>query len=152
MMKGTTEGGAVERVSAPILAIGLMGSLLSCGLMLLGVLRGVDRAVSLWVRGWGLAGSLRPVPVWWMVIFCVMVSYGVSAALLHAPGRGRRLVLWVSCAVVVVGWLPVLVLADWDFPLSGPLVAVLWSGLSSVVFAHRHSLPCEGGINPVTPS
>jgi hypothetical protein len=47
----------------------------------------------------------------------------------------------------------VLALASWKLPPCMPLVALLWSGLCALIYAQRHSLPCEmPAVSPQRPA
>ncbi len=143
-------------VAGPLAAIGSLAFFLSAGLGVLGVLDGLNATITHWIAGWGLAGVARPVAPWIVWSCAAVTAYGFAAALLVTPGWGRRLMIWISGLVLLVCWVPVMALAAWNFPVAAPLIAGLWSGISSLVYTFRQPMPCDGRAtdlpgNPSTP-
>lgn len=130
-------------VAGPVTAIGSLALLLSAGFGMMGVIDDLNASTAQWVASWGLAGTMRQVSPWIAWLCSAALGYGFAAALLMTPGLGRRLVIWVSGLVLLLCWVPVLALAAWDFPVFAPLVAALWSGVSSLVYTLRHRMPCD---------
>lgn len=123
------------------LAIALMGLVLAWALDFLGVLSTVDDALTGWVNGFGLDGGTRVLDPWVPWTWAVVMTVGVCQAVLHVRGLWRRAVLVVSSLVLTACWVPVLALAAFYTPLAGSLVALVWGGASSLIYAERHREP-----------
>ena len=138
---GISDSRPVGHVLVPAVAIGALSLLLAAGLELLG---------SLGVFSSGIAGSLaegkpfpKELPAWAVWLAAVFFAFGMSFALLNIPTTWRRVVVWISAVVVVIGWAPVLALAARKPEISAVLVATLWSGVCSLVYAGRHRMDCD---------
>ena len=80
---------------------------------------------------------------WWAVLVLLVLTYGIALVLLEVPGLLRRLLLFLSCLVLVVSASPVVAL--WGLFWS-PVVAVFclsWSAACAVLWARYHPMPCE---------
>lgn len=123
------------------IAIALMGLVLAWTLDFLGVLSSADDVMIGWVNGFGLDGGPRVLDAWVPWTWAVVMTVGVCQAVLHVSGLWRRVILVVSSLVLTVSWIPVLALAAFHTPLAGSLVALLWGGVSSLIYAARHREP-----------
>jgi hypothetical protein len=114
-----------------VLALGL-----AFGMEALGVLAGLDRALSSLLEPLAGDGELSRVPpgVSWPLLG--MVCLGMAFAMVESPGTWRRLVLWISSGVVIAATVPLAALAARWLAPGAPLVAWLWSGVCSLVYAH----------------
>lgn len=137
-------------VFAPSLWIGTMALVLVVGMDTLGFWEGLDS----WATGWTarLGEGMRDVPASMVLLMTFILAYALPMLMLSTPQWWRRLILWVSLALLTAGWLPVLALASWKLPPSLPMIALLWSGLCALIYAHRHRLPCETGISSANSS
>lgn len=126
---------------AALSAIGGMSIVVAAVLHLLGISHGLDGAISRWVDGAGLGDGFRELPAWAMWVWTVLASFGLAAAMLVSQHSWRRTVLWVTVLVLTLAWVPVLALASWHAPVAVPLMAVLWCGLWSMIYAARHQEP-----------
>ena len=80
---------------------------------------------------------------WWAVLVLLGLTYGIALVLLEVPGFIRRVLLFLSCLVLVVSASPVVAL--WGFFWS-PVVAIFclsWSAGCAVLWARYHPMPCE---------
>lgn len=124
--------------------IGSLALLLAGGLNLLGLLSRLDGLIAA-----GLGGTLqasgfpKALPGWGLWLGTAVIAYGLSLVLLAVPGTWRRLVLWLSLLLLIAGWAPVLALASHAPTIAAPLVAGLWSGACSLVYARSRHLPCD---------
>lgn len=132
-------------VAAPALAVGGMSLVLAVGFQSVGLNDRIDHALLGWLGSIGLGTAPVPLPpaLGWLV--AVAFGFLLPFSILGTPGAARRLMLWLSCLVVVLGLLPVLGLSARWWPQSPGLVSVIWSGLCAMVYASRHRMPCEGG-------
>jgi hypothetical protein len=55
----------------------------------------------------------------------------------------RRTVLWVTTLFLTLAWIPVLALAGYKADVTTPLLALVWCGLWSMIYATRHQEPGE---------
>ncbi len=134
--------------------IGSLAMLLAAGLNGLGLIASADQLINAAMRNalpaTNAAGFPKALPAWALWTGTVVVAYGLTLAMLAVPGTWRRVVLWLSLLLLVAGWAPVLALASHAPNLSAPLIAGLWSGVCSLVYACSHHMPCERvpGENP----
>ena len=128
-------------VLVPAAAIGSLSIVLAVGLHALGILDHLNAVISKWLsEGKDFPKSL-PAPVVWLV--ALFFAFGISLAILNVSGTWRRVVLWVTATVLVMGWAPVLALAAREPEIAAVFVAVLWSGICALVYAGRHQMACD---------
>ncbi|MGE9271607.1 MAG: hypothetical protein ACQKBU_12450 [Verrucomicrobiales bacterium] len=125
------------------LAIAVMGLVLAWVLEYLGALTFGDRRLSAWVNGIGLEGATRMLDPWIPWAWTVVITLGLCQSVLHVRGSWRRVVLTISTVVLTLCWIPVLALAAIHPPVMGALVALLWGGVGSCIYASRHREPEE---------
>lgn len=132
-------------VAVPASAIGGMSLVLALGFQAVGLNTRIDSALQAWLRSIGLGSAplVLPSAIGWAI--AIALAFLLPFSILETPGHARRLMLWLSCLMIVLGALPVLGLAAKWWPLAPILVAVVWSGLCATVYAARHWMPCEGG-------
>ncbi|MBK1827136.1 hypothetical protein [Haloferula rosea] len=123
------------------LAIAMMGLVLAWMLDYLGVLKPVDHALMGWVNGFGLDGANRVLDGWVPWSWAGLMTVGVCQAVVHVRGMWRRLIIVVSAMVLTLTWIPVLALAAFHTPLTGSMIALIWGGVGSLVYAERHREP-----------
>lgn len=126
---------------AALLAIGGMSLVLGAALEVMGFARKFDAAVSGWISGTGLGGDFRLLPSYAQWLWAVPLVFGLAAGMLGSRRNWRRAVLWVSAVVLTLGWIPVLALAAYRASVTMPVVALLWCGLWSMIYATRHQEP-----------
>jgi hypothetical protein len=138
---GIPDSRPVGHVVVPAVAIGALSILLAAGLEWLGSLNLINGGIA----GWLAEGKPFPkdLPAWAVWLAAVFFAFGLSFVLLNIPATWRRVVLWVSALVVVTGWAPVLALSARAPEISAVLVATLWSGVCSLVYAGRHRMDCD---------
>lgn len=127
----------------PAAAIGALSILLVVGLDVLRVLEPVDRMISKLVSQGAVQSFPKTLPVWSTWLATVVLAFGLSFAILSAPGTWRRLVLWLTAMVLVGGWAPVLALAAHFPDIGAPFIATLWSGICALVYAGSHRMACD---------
>lgn len=123
------------------LAIASMGLVLALVLDRLGVLATMDRGVALWARGFGLEGTTRVLESWIPWTWAVAMTVGLCQAVLHVRGTWRRVMLTMTLLILTLTWIPVLALAAFEPEVSGSLLALLWGGVGSLIYAARHREP-----------
>jgi hypothetical protein len=129
---------------AAVLAIGGMSVVLAAVLEVLGFSRRFDGVVAGWMAGSGLGGDFRVLPVVVPWLWTVPMGFGLAAAMLGSRLAWRRAVLWGSTLFLTLSWIPVLALAGFRAPVTMPLLALVWCGLWSMIYAARHQEPGEG--------
>jgi hypothetical protein len=130
-------------VLVPAAAIGALSILLAVGLDALRVLEAVDRMISKLVSQGAVQGFPKALPEWSVWLVTVVLAFLLPLAILSVAGTWRRLVLWITAMVLVAGWAPVLALAAHFPDISAPLIATLWSGVCSLVYAGGHRMACD---------
>lgn len=130
-------------VLVPAIAIGALSIVLVAGLALLGFLARVNAAVSKIASQGESVVYPKSLPEWAVWLAAVVFSFALAFAILSVPGTWRRVVLWVSAAVLTAGWAPVLVLASHAPYVAGPFIAVFWSGVCALVYAGNHRMPAD---------
>ena len=110
------------------------------GLDLLGVLLQFNGLIARAVSRGGVEMFPKALPSSWIWIAVVILSFGTAYAILGTPGQFRRWLLWLSAAVVVAGWAPVLSLAAHRPDVAAPWIATVWSGICSLVYASRYTV------------
>jgi hypothetical protein len=128
---------------AAVLAIGGMSLVLAAALELLGFSRKLDAAVAVWISGSGLGGGFRALPGYVPWLWTVPLVFGLAAGMLGSRLNWRRSVLWVTTLFLTLGWIPVLALAGCKAAVTTPLLALVWCGLWSMIYATRHQEPGE---------
>jgi hypothetical protein len=123
------------------MAIAGMALIVAAALALLGPVAVFDRLVNRWADALGLEGPARGLPAWLPWLWTALVTMGLCQVLLHVAGHWRRVVVFVSLLLITLAWCPVLALASFRIPLGAALVAVLWGGIGSMVYAARHREP-----------
>lgn len=130
-------------------AIGALSMLLVAGLELLGLLERINMVVAAAVSRGGAEKFPQALPLWVLWLAVVAFAFGTAAALLGTPGFGRRLLLWLSTLVVVAAWAPVLSLAAHAPEIGAPWIATSWSGICAMIYAARHTMPCDAASPPI---
>jgi hypothetical protein len=128
-------------LSVTKILIGTMSLGLAVGMSLLGFLDAPNAMMTEWISL--LGGEAREIPASLMLLFAGFTAFFPVSVMLSCPGAWRRLIVWLSSLLLMLAWMPVLALAAWKFFPMIPLIAGVWSGMCAMIFAHRHSLPCE---------
>lgn len=132
-------GGLTVATVIAVLAVGL-----AFGMEVLGILAAFDEVVLLMLARLGGEEGLVDFPpgISWPVLG--LVCFGLAFAMIESPGGWRRVVLWVSCGLVIAAAVPLAGLAARWLGPGGPMVAWLWTGVCGMVYAHRNDpLPVE---------
>ena len=116
--------------------IGLLSIVLAAGLQALGILNRLNEAISNCLSSGKDISNELPVGVIWLA--AIFFAFGISFSILGVRETWRRIVLWVTATVLVMGWAPVLVLTAREPQIAAVLVAVVWSGVCALVYAGRH--------------
>ncbi len=128
---------------AAVLAIGGMSLVLAMALEVLGFSRKLDGIVGDWISGTGLGGEFRKLPGYASWLWAVPLVFGLAAAMLGSRKNWRRSVLWATTLALTLAWIPVLALAGYQAAITMPLLALVWCGLWSMIYATRHQEPGE---------
>jgi hypothetical protein len=128
---------------AAVLAIGGMSLVLAAALELLGFSKKLDALVSHWISGSGLEGEFRVLPDFSIWLWTAPLAFGLAAGMLGSRMNWRRTVLWVTTLFLTLAWIPVLALAGYKADVTTPLLALVWCGLWSMIYATRHQEPGE---------
>jgi hypothetical protein len=121
-----------------------MSLMLAVALELLGFSKKLDSLVSVWISSSGLGGEFRGLPGHLPWLWTVPLVFGLAAGMLGSRLTWRRSVLWVTTLFLTLGWIPVLALAGYKAAVTTPLLALVWCGLWSMIYATRHQEP--GGL------
>lgn len=122
---------------------GGMGLALAAGLHVSGWLEVIDRNLNgAFANGEALAPlpSLSPAAIW---LATSAFAFGIAWVLLQMPGNWRRITIWISAQVIMLGWIPVAAIAKSSIPAGGPWIACTWSGLCAIIYATRHRMPAD---------
>jgi len=129
-------------VPLPVMLTGSMGLSLAGGLHFFGLLEILDRHLASLVAVEGELMTTAPsTGVLWSMT--VAATYGVVFIILEIPATWRRLVIWISTLVVILGWLPVAAIAHTHAKVGAPLVSVAWAGLCAIIYAARHHMETD---------
>ena len=133
-----------------ILLFGAMSLGLAAGLDILNLVSRFDASLTRVFAPPSLATpslALSRSVVWLASAF---LAFALPAVLLHVPGMCRRGIIFLLTICLTLSWGPVLVLAARRPEISIALIAVLWSGLCAIYYAHNHRLPVDNcGLNLV---
>ncbi len=79
----------------------------------------------------------------WDWLFVLLLTFGVSFAVLDTDKKWRRLMIILLASVVVIFSSPVLML--WDVFWSPVIVFVglIWSWICAFIYSCQHTMPCE---------
>lgn len=130
-------------VLLPAATIGSLSILMAAGLGIIGMLNRMNLMLAdLVSRGDGTEFP-KSLPIWSIWLAAILLAPALSFAILSVPGAGRRAILWITLVVLVAGWAPVLSLAAHAPSVAAPFVAVVWSGLCSMVYARNHRMAVD---------
>lgn len=130
-------------VILPAAAIGGLSMVLAAGLQLLGILSRMNAMIARLVTHDGMGEFPKQLPERGIWLATVLFAFGLAVAILCTPGQLRRWLLWLSAAILVAAWAPVLILAAHAPEIAAPLVSTLWSGICALVYASRHRMPVD---------
>lgn len=125
-------------ILVPALTIGGLSITLAVGLT---AFKAIDRA-NLWIATLVSRGGREAYPkhlpdgVIWLA--ALVLAFFVAFAILSTPGTWRKLVVWISAAVLTGAWAPVLSLAAHSPDIAAPWIATVWSGVCALVYATNH--------------
>ncbi len=128
-------------VLVPAATIGALSLVLAVGLYVIGILNHLNEGITnILSEGKDLPKSLPPWTLWLAAILC---AFGISFSILSVAGIWRRMILWITTMVLVMGWGPVLALAARKPEIAVVVIAVGWSGVCALVYASRHHMACD---------
>lgn len=130
-------------VAVPAAAIGGLSIVLAAGLTALGAIDRVNASVAGWVSRGGAERFPKQLADGWIWLATLVFAFGLSFAMLGTPGQWRRIVLWLTSAVLVAAWAPVLSLASHAPEIAAPWIATVWSGVCSLVYAANHRMAAD---------
>lgn len=135
---------AVSHVAGPVIVCATMGFVVAAGLRLSGFLELPDLVLISSLSGMaGLNRGLEDAPLWAGLLLAAIAVLGVCAAILGSPGFLRRLSLFVTTLVLVAGLCVVAALYAIFLSVIPAVIAVLWGGGCALIYASRHTLPCD---------
>ncbi len=128
----------------PGLLCGVAGGLVTAGLWILELII----PLNLWLRDFYLSldASLsldKSVPELENLIGSLMLAFVVSATTLDCRGAIRQAIVVVFFVILVIGASMVAALWNWYLSPFLSLIAIISSGLFSMIYAAQHSMPCE---------
>jgi hypothetical protein len=135
-------------VTVPAAAIGGLSIVLVAGLAALGALDRVNAGIAGMVSRGGAEKFPNHLADGWIWLATVVFAFGLPFAMFGTPGQWRRVVLWLTAAVLVGAWAPVLSLASHAPEIAAPWIASVWSGVCSLVYAANHKM----AVDPKSPS
>ena len=128
-------------VLVPAATIGSLSIMLAVGLDALGILNHLNDLITKCLsEGKDLPKSLSPWVIWLAATLC---AFGISFGILSVSGTWRRVILWATTMVLVMGWGPVLALAAREPEIAAVVIAAGWSGVCALVYATRHQMACD---------
>lgn len=130
-------------VRVPAAVIGSLSILLAVGLSAFGILDRVNGMVGKAMLAGEAMDFPKALPEWSVWLAAVVLSFGLAFAILSVPGTWRRCVLWITAAVLIAGWAPVLSLAAHAPDIAAPFIATVWSGVCALVYAGNHRMDCD---------
>ncbi len=134
-------------VLVPAATIGALSLILAVGLHAIGILNHLNEGITnILSEGKDLPKSLPPWALWLAAILC---AFGISLGILSVPGTWRRMILWITTMVLVMGWGPVLALAARKPEIAAVVIAAGWSGVCALVYASRHQMACDEISHPL---
>ncbi|MGE9267852.1 MAG: hypothetical protein ACQKBY_07120 [Verrucomicrobiales bacterium] len=136
-----TEG----KVTMPGVIFGTVSAVLGLATEVLGVFRGLESGLAAFyeARGFALTSELGllSLPGGFLVL---LAGFGISAMILSAPETWRRVMLGVTALVLVLMLSPVLAVWGIFWHPGALLLASVWAWLSSLLYAEKHRMPCDG--------
>lgn len=125
-------------VLVPACAIGSLSIILAAGLFSLRVISRINGAISTSLSdGKEFPKTLPPWSIW---LVAVLFSFGIAFSILGTAGNWRRLVIWITTLVLIVGWAPVLALSAREPQIAAVFIATFWSGICALVYTSRHQM------------
>lgn len=123
----------------PAAAIAALSILLAAGLSAVGILGRVNGEIGKVVLAGAAPKTLPGWPVWGV---SALLAFGLAFSILSVAGTWRHWVLWITAAVLVACWAPVLSLAAHAPNIAAPLIATVWSGVCGLVYARNQRMAC----------
>ena len=138
-------------VRTPALICGTVGAVLTIILALIGSYSGLDLSLKEYFQGkpfylpesstGGSGGSGSWHPTWdWLLV--MLLTFGVSFAVLDTDKRWRRVMIILLLSVVVILCSPVLMLWGVFWSPITVFVGVLWSWICAFIYSCQHTMPC----------
>ena len=131
-------------VLVPMLICGVVGFVLTIILSVIGMYDGLNISLKEYYMGepfympessgWDVAWD-------WLIV--VVLTFGVSYAVLDTDKSWRRVMLILLTAVVVILSSPALMLWDVFWSPVTVFVGVLWSWICAFTYSSQHTMPCE---------
>ena len=133
-------------VMTTALTCGVIGAVLTIILALIGWYDGLDSSLKEYYMA---EPFYMPEPVWtawysvWDMMMVVVLTFGVSFAVLDTDKKWRRVMIILLLSVVVILASPVLMLWDVFWSPVTVFVGVLWSWICAFIYSCQHTMPCE---------
>ena len=133
----------VPHIALAVFATGAMALGLAVGFEFIGLAGRMNGFFAKIFQPMGMplsARSLDPVALW---LGTAVLAFALPSVMLNVPGAWRRIVIWLGAFLLTVSWGPVLILASYLPEIGVGVVAVVWSGFCSMVYASNHLLPVD---------
>lgn len=129
---------------AAVLVIAGMSLIVAVALQVMGLSGRLDAFFTVWFAGMGLSGEFRDAPAPLVWCWTVPMVFGLAMAMLWSRRQWRRAVLWTTTLLLTLAWIPIFALAGFRAPAAMPLLALVWCGLWTMIYAARHQEPDQG--------
>ena len=134
----------VGEVMLPAVICGVVGTVLTVILSVIGRYEGVDLGLKEYYMGEPF--YMKESSGWhegWNWLLVVLLTFGVSFAVLDTDRKWRRVMVILLASVVILMSSPVLML--WEVFWSPVMiyVGVLWSWICAFIYSCQHTMPCE---------
>jgi hypothetical protein len=132
-------------VVLPAFTCGFIGALLTITLSILGWHDGLNVDLKAYYIGppFYMPETSLTLHFFWEVMIVVLLSFGVSYAVLDIDRKWRRVMVFLLLSVVVIFSSPVLMLWDVFWSPVMVFVGVLWSWMCAFIYSCQHIMPCE---------
>ncbi len=133
-------------VLTPALICGAVGAVLTIILALIGRYGGLDLSLKEYYMGEPFympessSGGWHPAWDWFLVL---ILTFGISFAVLDTDKQWRRVMIILLFSVVVILSSPVLMLWDVFWSPVTVFIGVLWSWMCAYIYSCQHTMPCE---------
>lgn len=131
-------------VTSPALICGAVGAVLTVILALLGSYEGLDTRLKDYYMSepFYMRDSSAWHPVWdWILV--LLLTFGVSFAVLDTDKKWRRIMIILLASTVVIFTSPVMMLWDVFWSPLMAFVGIAWSWICSFIYTCQHTMPCE---------
>lgn len=131
-------------VPVPLILFGFLSLILGTAAEVIGAFRGPNDSLRDLCADLGLAVRAEMgLPGMVGIFITAAASFGLVAAILGTPGKGRRLILGFSALILVVALFPAFAVWGIFWKPFGVVLAVIWAWFSATIYSGMHVMPCE---------